>query len=132
MEQKQRRVEDYGPFDPIYVFVGNDGEQVVIDTVALYKHVTANPPQVFSTDVRASVAEEIINDNAIQGKRYMEMVKDRVEHGNQYRDPIIYVKTGSVTDGRPDVLLCDGHHRFVVACSFGDTMIDDYVLEPEY
>lgn len=122
-----RRVEDYGPFDPVYVFVGDDGEQVMIDSAALFEWTQTVELEAFACPVDWRVGPQLLAEGAIQPERIWEMLENRAG----FLDPVIFLKTGTKTAGSPDVLLCDGHHRYFMAVVAGDLFIDGYVLEPE-
>lgn len=126
-----RRIEDYGPLDPIYIFVGNDGEQVIIDTDALYEWCKLYPPKVWSVPLDEAAVQEMLRDNCIQLSRLQEMLIATVADAAAFSDPVIFLKTGTQTNGEPDALLCDGHHRYCVRWACRESFIDGYVLDHE-
>ena len=126
-----RQYEDYPDGYPIYTFVGDDGENVVIDAPALRDWCIETEPEIYDTPVQDNLLAQFIWDKAVREERVIEMLEARDEDSTAFTDPVIMVKTGTVTEGAPDVLLVDGHHRYALAIMEGATLIGCHVLVPE-
>lgn len=83
--------------------------------------------EVLMTPVDEEIARSMVEvDNAINSdnlKRLLTLPK---------LDPVIYCKTGTYnSEGAPDVMLVDGHHRYVFAAINRLKAIPGYLLERE-
>lgn len=94
--------------EPIYTFVGHDGENI---------HIAANRLRVWCESaglepvlgpMDRSVADTFLADNVVSLDRVAQL------EGRLRYDPIIMCKTGTFKDGHPDVVMADGHHRYYV------------------
>jgi hypothetical protein len=111
--------------EPIYVWVADDGTNVRIASVRLRNWVLLNQHlfEIFLVPVDPDMAKDWIRNKQCDPKRVMNLTyKER-------REPIIYCKRPTFTNGRPDVFLVDGHHRYVRAAVDGDPFIECWLIE---
>lgn len=95
--------------EPIYTFVDKEtGEttHIAANRLRLWCEVTG--PEKFWCPMNKELAETFIRDNVVS----LERVK-QLEGRSEY-DPVIMCKTGTFTDGAPDSLMADGHHRYYI------------------
>jgi hypothetical protein len=113
--------------DPIYTFVDDDGTNVHIASEQLriwcIARDAAGELERFWTPTDLKLANKMLKDNTVLMNRVLALTPRHLE------TPIIYAKTNTHTKGRPDVLLVDGHHRFVRACVEGRPFILAWVVE---
>ena len=114
---------------PIYTFVADDGENVHIDSAALYKWCTETKPEIFLLPLDKSLFASFIRDNVIAPQRVYDLAKRK----DKDLAPIIMVKDGTVSarNGAPNVMLVDGHHRYALACIRQQEYIKGHMLELE-
>lgn len=115
----------YKSGDPIYTFVADDGTNTHIDSKLLREWCLSNKSslEVFATPVDPKLALRFQDENIISPVRVFELWHRRD------LDPVIYCKSGTFTDGRPDVMLVDGHHRYTLAAAKAWPVIPAYILE---
>lgn len=107
--------------DPIYTY--SDEEICVhVASARLRRVCLAIMPEVFLTPVSIDLANKFLSENTISMDRVFALTP-----GDRH-EPILYCRDGKFTDGRPDVFLVDGHHRFVRAALEGQSMIEAWVL----
>jgi hypothetical protein len=116
----------------IYTFVDDDGTNIHINAEGLRQWCAANKPEIFNIPLRPEVAVDMIKNNVISMERVHELA------GRKNLDPIIMCKDGTFGDnGGPNIMIVDGHHRYVLiccACAFDpkrEKIILGYVLEVE-
>jgi hypothetical protein len=110
----------------IYSFVGDNGENIHIDSPKLRLWCIENKPEIFWIPLKYELLLEFRRDNVISQQRVIELSK------RKHLDPIIMVKDGTIgANGGPNALLVDGHHRFVLACLRKLLVIEGHFLEVE-
>jgi hypothetical protein len=97
-----------GPLEPVFTFVGNDGSNVNIHSGRLREAVLRSKLKVTLVPIDLEIAHSYVKENCVRIDRVKELAK------RKNLDPIIYCEDG-FTDGIPDVMLVDGHHRYVMA-----------------
>jgi hypothetical protein len=102
-----------GPFEPVFTFVGFDGKNVSIHSGRLREEVLKIQPEVVLIPVNKKIAKSYIDNNCVNLTRVLELLE------REDLDPVIFCENG-FTDGKPDVMLVDGHHRYVM-CALLDT-----------
>lgn len=108
----------------IYSFVGDDGENIHIDSEALRQWCLLIKPEIYSIPLKYELVIEFRRDNVISQERVAELSK------RKNLDPIIMVKDGTTgSNGTPNALLVDGHHRYVLACLRKQFIIEGHFLE---
>ena len=112
---------------PIYSFVGNDGVNIHIDSPGLRNWCIKNRPEVFLSPTDPKLARTFVRDNVVSPSRVIALAM-RFTMGEK-PDPIIYCKSGTLTNGRPDVYLVDGHHRFYILSMGEAKYIKAHLLE---
>jgi hypothetical protein len=115
-----------GPLEPIFTFVSHDGTNVNIHPGRLREEVLRKKPEVIMTTVDKDIAYSYVENNCVSLYRVRELATRRTS-----REPIIYCEDG-FTDGIPDVMLVDGHHRYVLAATQGLTVIRSVLLLKEF
>lgn len=66
-----------------------------------------NVPVSFAT------MNKLIDENSVNQKRVKKLIRE-IKHTGKI-EPVIFCHDGNFTEGRPDVMLVDGHHRYVAA-----------------
>jgi hypothetical protein len=117
---------NYPPGTPVFTFVAPDGANTHVDAEKLREWCTAHRAEleVVDTPVNFKLGLSFLIENVIDlahAERVMRMEK---------LDPIIYGVTGTGKNGRPDVILIDGHHRYFCAAVMGCKWIPSFVLAP--
>jgi hypothetical protein len=108
----------------IYSFVGDNGENIHIDSEALRVWCALHKPEIFLIPLKYELVDEFRRDNVVSPERIIELAK------RSHLDPIIMVKDGTIgANGGPNTMLVDGHHRFVLACLRGRIVIEGHFLE---
>jgi hypothetical protein len=108
----------------IYTFVGDDGENIHINAIGLRKWCIDNKPEILWIPLDYEIAKSFVRDNVIS----LDRVKELMLRPNL--DPIIMVKDGTFgSNGGPNALLVDGHHRFYLAYKQKKIVIEGYFLE---
>jgi hypothetical protein len=114
-----------GPFEPVFTFVANDGENVTIHSGRLRDKVLRSKLEVVLTSIDKEIANSYIENNCVRMDRVKELEK------RKNLDPIIYCEDG-FTNGVPDVMLVDGHHRYVMAMFVGLKEIPSVICPKEF
>ena len=120
------KASDFKVGDAVYGFVDEStGENVHVASGQLREWCLKHQSEleVYTIPVLQEWAHQFINDNSVLMVRVMELVK------NKSTEPIIHAKWGTFTNGAPDVILVDGHHRYVAAAIRGDLLIESYLIE---
>lgn len=118
-------VTELNIMEQIYTFVDDNGTNVHIASGKLLQWCLANNPEVFNTPVEDGIAAGFIRDNSVDLARALALTRKQLE------TPITYCKSGTFTNGGPDVMLADGHHRYLRAALDGKKEIAAWVLEKE-
>lgn len=118
--------KDYKPGDPIYTYVDNSGVNIHIDAAKLRIWCLAVEDElpISMTPVDPRTAYKFVTDNIVCKMRVAQLM----ERTNL--DPIIYAKDGNETNGLPNVMLVDGHHRYTAAAVLHTPFIPAFILEP--
>jgi hypothetical protein len=118
------------PFEPIYSFVASDGTNTHIASARLrvwcLEQTTLERVYV---PVEQQLAAQFISENIVSGTRVGQLVRTLPSRVEDW-EPLIFAKDGQTTRGRPDVMLVDGHHRYVLAALASVAPLA-WVLEPE-
>lgn len=110
----------------IYTFVADDGENIHIDSEGLRLWTKLAKPEVFWIPLRYELAWDFIRDNVVDPFRIQELAN------RKELDPIIMVKDGTIgSNGHPNAMLVDGHHRYFIACMCRLEVIPGHMLEVE-
>ena len=119
----------HDPLEGIYTFVARSGENVNIASERLFRWTTqhASTLDVHLVPVKQRLARQFQRDNVVSKARVMELIF-RFEEGIT---PLIFAKDGNMTNGAPDVMLVDGHHRYVLCAALGIREAPAYLLERE-
>lgn len=122
--------KNYGPGMPIYSYVvAGTGENIHIDSELLrlwcLEQQKKGLLEVFNTPVSLKQADSFLSENVIDASHAISIL------GLKSWDPIIYCKYGTSTNGAPDVMLVDGHHRYWCAAKMGMKWAPAFVLERE-
>lgn len=119
-------------FEPIYTFVAKDGTNtnVASNRLRLWCAAHKHDLEVVGTPVNLEQAKNYIRIHSASPKRVWELI-DRAANGQTF-DPIIYGHDGSFADdnGGPNVILIDGHHRYVLYAALNIRIIPSYILTP--
>jgi hypothetical protein len=116
------------PFEPIYTFVERaTGANVNIASERLRQWTLTAGLEVDGVPVDRALAGSFVRDNIV-APRWCEHLLSLVERGMKF-PPVIFAKDGGETNGAPDVMLVDGHHRYFIAAMSGMRFIPAYVLE---
>lgn len=119
--------KNYPVGSAVYTFVDNEGVNTHVDSELLRQWCAAHTSEleVRLTPVASDIARSFLTDNVVDIdhlKRVMRM---------KTLDPLIYGHTGDFTNGNPDVLLIDGHHRYFCAWLCKVAWMPAYILSPE-
>lgn len=114
---------------PIYTFVDKHGVNTHIDSGRLRRSVLRNPPILQHIPVEEKLVKQFLETDAVDPQRVRQLLFEWLA-GTRKFDPVILVQDGGFTNGRPDVLYVDGHHRYLVAHIAKLPSIPAYVLEP--
>jgi hypothetical protein len=110
----------------IYSFVGDDGENIHIDSEALRQWCMMTKPEIFLLPLNYELLKMFERDNVISMERVFELSLDI----KKSLEPIIMVKDGTIGEnGAPNALLVDGHHRYALHCLGGKKHIEGHFLE---
>jgi hypothetical protein len=120
-----------GPFEPIYTFVDRvTGENVVIAARRLEQWCVARRAEGALEIVRVPVtraqATKIIAAGSVSRAWCEEMIVQPL-YALLALPPIIFALA---EDGSDDVMLVDGHHRYVVFAALGIAEIKAHILSP--
>lgn len=117
------KARDLDPKEPIYTFVDNDGSNVHIASERLRKWTLTQKLETFLVPMNFKLAQRFLLDNVADPMRVIQLL------AKKQLDPVIFCKTGTTTNGFPDVMLVDGHHRYVLAWKLQMHYIPAYTLE---
>jgi len=110
--------------ETIFSFVEDDGTNIHINAGALRLWCIENKPEIYSLPLNYDLMEIFERDNTISPERVEELSK------RKDLDPIIMVKDGTLgSNGHPNAIIVDGHHRYALACLRGQQYIEGYFLE---
>lgn len=113
------------PTEQIYTFIDNSGTNVHIHSNGLRLWTLRKPGlEQFLIPVNHRIGRSFLEQNTCSLTKAMSLSFTHL------RTPIIFCKDGNLTEGRPDCLLVDGHHRYLRACIEHDPFIAAFVLEP--
>lgn len=109
----------------IYTYISPEGANTHIDSEGLYSwtQTHASELEIFSVPLDHSLAQRFIRENTVSQQRIWELLSKPT------LTPVIFCKDGTFTEGRPDVLLVDGHHRYVLGSICRAEFIPGFVLE---
>jgi|HubBroStandDraft_4_1064222.scaffolds.fasta_scaffold56276_6 hypothetical protein len=108
----------------VYTFVDNNGTNIHINSEGLRLWCIANKPEIFWLPMNEKVAQDFVRDNVIS----LDRVKELSTRKNL--DPIIMVKDGTFgSNGHPNAMLVDGHHRYFLTFLRKQPFIEGYFLE---
>lgn len=117
----------------IYTFVTHSGENIHIFAGGLRLHcLESKTLEIFIVPVNFEMGQRLLRDNIISPVRAQELYT-RFQSSKEGIEPVIFCKDGTLseTNGQPNVMLVDGHHRYFLAASLKVPLIAAYVLEPE-
>jgi hypothetical protein len=115
----------------VYMFVGEDGVNIHIDTPALRTWIKINTPKIVYTPVETEMAETFFTENVVSKERIIELAKRFYTNGKE-PDPVIFACDGTYGDNDgPNVMLVDGHHRYALAAALGIPHIKAYLIQVE-
>lgn len=121
-------VEDVLGLKDIYSFVDAEtGENVHISAVHLTRWLVETKHEVVYTPVQQALLQTFVDDNAISPSA-LERLIVHLARGYEV-EPIVYCMTGTFTDGRPDVMLVDGRHRYALFALRRAPVIPSYLVE---
>lgn len=112
---------------PIYTFIAPDGINTHIAASLLREWALRAKPEIVLTPTDRELARSFIRDNIVSKHRCLQLAR-RSSAGEDIFEPILYCHDGGLTQGRPDVLLVDGHHRFFLASIWGQLFIKSHIL----
>lgn len=123
------RFEDLNNHDPMYSFVGDDGENIHVATALLYEWVQRNKAnlEIVLTPIDPNRAASYIRTNVVSRKRCIEILRHLRQNGTL--QPMIYAESGTYTHRLPDMYHIDGHHRFVCYAFLNRPFGDSYILQ---
>jgi hypothetical protein len=114
----------------VFTFVETNGNNIHIDIAPLRQWCLQHGKErIFSVPLDIEFAERIFKDNSVDMERVYELQMRWLTKQEQ-EEPIIYLIT-EIKNNVPDVILADGHHRYIGACMRGQTHITAYVVEPK-
>jgi len=91
------------------------------------RQASAKPFDVKLAPVDESFARTFLDDNSVDLQRVIQLGVE-VTSGKRKLDPIILCERGTYTNGNPDVLLVDGHHRYCLCAMAGEQFIPCFCL----
>lgn len=117
------------PFEPIYTFVEKaTGANVNIASERLRKWTLTVGLETVLVPVSRKMCSTWLEDNIISASRVAELYQRA--RGGEILAPVLFAKDGQMTDGKDDVMLVDGHHRYFLAALCG-CLLPAHVLEVE-
>jgi hypothetical protein len=112
----------------IYTHVDHDGTNTHIDAQGLRLWCLQHKPEVYLIPMRFELAAEFIRDNIIDKKRVAEL--SQREMLGETLGPIIMAKDGTfASNGGPNVMLVDGHHRYFLSAIHKRPFVEGHMLE---
>jgi hypothetical protein len=104
-----------GPWEQIYTFVSNTGRNIHIHAPRLREHCLRMRYKPILAPIDVHLAKSFITDNIVHPLR----VGQILENPKLLKEPIILCKTEAYSQPLepeiPQVLLVEGHHRYVAA-----------------
>jgi len=85
--------------------------------------------EILQTRVHEEIAADFMRVNSVSPERIVQLATEAML-GKRKLDPIIFCERGTYTNGEPDVMLVDGHHRYMIFAIAKIPMIPCYVLKP--
>ena len=120
-------------FEAIYSFVASDGTNTHIASKRLERWTQehARELEVGLVACERELAQSFVREDSVAVRWCEQMLDSIKERKLTFEDfpPIIFAKDGGETEGRPDVMLVDGHHRYVVHALIGCQFIKAICLE---
>lgn len=115
-----------GPREPIYTFIAWDGTNIHIHSSRLRTWCLEHRKdlEIVGVPVDRNLAHRFLTENVASRERVKELMLR-----NDALDPIIFCKDNTFTEGRPDVMLVDGHHRFVLYAALEIPFIPSFFLD---
>lgn len=95
----------------IYSFVDDNGHNTHIYVDGIRKWVKDNKPIVVGGPVDDEIAKDMFKNNVVSEERLKQLLK----HPELAAEPLIYGIRDYNKDNHPNVMLIDGHHRYVLA-----------------
>jgi hypothetical protein len=110
--------------ETVFSFVCDDGTNIHVNAGALRLWCIENKPEICWLPLNYDLMKIFKTDNTVSSERIVELSK------RKDLDPIIMVKDGTIgSNGHPNAILVDGHHRYALACLRGQKYIEGYFLE---
>jgi len=108
-----------------YTFIDDDGKNIFIASERLRRWCLDNRSKlaVEWTPVDVKLAKSFLKENVVSPERLKQMTVLNLE------DPAIFAKDGGYTNGAPDVMLVDGHHRYTYSAMIKRDLIKSWILE---
>lgn len=119
-----------GPLDPVFTHVLPDGTNINIHSGRLRDWCAGRKLPISLVPVETATAIRFIRENIVD-TMHLHYLAREIKARRLQPDPIILCKDGGFTNGRPDVLFVDGHHRYVIAAAIHLSAIPAYLLEVE-
>lgn len=115
--------------EPVYTWVADDGSNIHIASRLLRDWCMKRQPRVELMPVDHDFAASFLRENTVDPMRVLQLSVE-CDLGIRKLDPIILCQRGTYTHGLPDVMLVDGHHRYVLAAMKEWPVIPCYNLIP--
>jgi len=109
--------------ESIYSHVLPCGTNVHIAAARLRLHLLTHQPTPFLVPIDLNLCHTFYAARAIDDARILSLTP------HELSEPIILCKDLTLTEGRPDVLFCDGHHRYVRRALDGERWIKAWLVE---
>ena len=111
--------------EPLFTWVADDGTNIKIASTRLRNWVLLNQHtlEIFAVHVDIEMGTSWLSTGQCDPARV------RGLNRRERREPIIFCKRPTFTDGKPDVFLVDGHHRYARAALDGDPLIECWLIE---
>src|SRR5215831_12977463 len=118
-------IKDLDRFEPLYTWVADDGTNVKIASTRLRNWVLLNQHEleIFLVPVDKQMGLSWLSSGQCDPTRVRSLNR------RERREPIIFCKRPTFTNGRPDVFLVDGHHRYARAALDDDELIECWLIE---
>lgn len=123
------------PTESIYTFVDRrTGANINIASARLRVWVLSMLHELdankFSIPVEPEKARFYLNNNVVSRDRVAQLISMLHTDPDAVSEPLIFAKDGSYTNGRPDVMHIDGHHRYCVYAVLRVPVAPAVILEP--
>jgi hypothetical protein len=113
------------PSEGIYTFVDSQGRNTNVASNRLRDWTIKARPETFLFPVDSKLAQRFLHDNIVTFERVLEIaMKKRL-------DPVIFCHDGTYTDGAPNCMLVDGHHRYCYMGLSKQPVIPGHLLTPD-